>query len=242
MNNLLSDKNNEHKVLCDYDTNTIFLNGDIDEDTTYHVFQFLSKTFNTQPIGRWESAIPLLMIGEDIVPAVSDINVVINSNGGKLSDGLAIYDLLKSVPEFVNVRTVSLGNTMSSGAIIFCAGNERLIYHNSMILLHDLSGAIGGSYGEIVDGIGRFNQLMNASYNIIANTCNKSLSEVKQDMHRKDFFLMGQDSIDYGIATDYVYDVKLETKKGVEGEPKDTEKKATKRTTKKAGSKTNNQS
>lgn len=70
------------------------------------------------------------------------VDIYINSEGGAIYDGFGIYDIIRSCPCTVN--TYCLGQSMSSGTIIFLAGDKRYCYENSVFMFHSvLSGSTG---------------------------------------------------------------------------------------------------
>lgn len=89
------------------------------------------------------------------------IDVYVNTYGGSVYDGIALYDFLRSLP--VQVRTYAMGKVMSMGIILFLSGDERYSQENSTFMVHEVSGgAIGKSSGLVVeaDEARRLNDLL----------------------------------------------------------------------------------
>ena len=98
------------------DSRTIYLGGDID---------FLSA----------EQAIKGMHLLK-VKDASAEIEIILNSPGGDIFDGFAIYDMIKSLDK-INVTISVLGQAMSMGAIILQAADERVIHPNACIMIHD---------------------------------------------------------------------------------------------------------
>ena len=103
--------------------------GAIDESTTYSLCQQLRHLAYEDSYER--------------------ITIYFNSPGGEVQSGLAIYDVMQAIP--CPVRTVCLGQASSMAALLFVAGDERLMLPHARILIHDplVRGGIGGSALEI---------------------------------------------------------------------------------------------
>ncbi|HAK88640.1 MAG: ATP-dependent Clp endopeptidase, proteolytic subunit ClpP [Nitrospirae bacterium GWC2_46_6] len=140
-----------------------------------------------------------------------DINIYINSPGGVVSAGLAIYDTMQYVKP--DIATYCIGQAASMGALLLCAGTngKRFSLPHSRIMIHQ---PIGGFYGQATDveiharEILRMKETLNG---ILAKHTGQSIEKVQVDTER-DFFMSGQDAKEYGIVDDVIATVK-ETKK-----------------------------
>ncbi|WP_333654397.1 ATP-dependent Clp endopeptidase proteolytic subunit ClpP [Dissulfurispira sp.] len=140
-----------------------------------------------------------------------DIHIYINSPGGVVSAGLAIYDTMQYVKP--DIATYCIGQAASMGALLLCAGTKgkRFALPHSRIMIHQ---PIGGFYGQATDveihakEILRMKETLNG---ILARHTGQPLEKVQADTER-DFFMSGNDARDYGIVDDVIATIK-ETKK-----------------------------
>lgn len=131
-----------------------------------------------------------------------DINFYVNSPGGSVTAGLAVYDTMQYIKS--NITTVCIGQAASMGALLLAAGTrgKRYALPNARIMIHQ---PIGGSHGQASDiaiqakEILRMKDTLNK---IIAYHTGKDLKRVQKDTDR-DFFMSGREARRYGIV-DYV--------------------------------------
>lgn len=128
-----------------------------------------------------------------------DIQLYINSPGGSVSAGLAIYDTMQFIE--ADVVTVCLGHAASMGAIILSGGTKgkRMILPNAEVMIHQPSGGIQGQASELeiaAEHIKRTKDVLNA---IIAKNCEKKEQEVRMDMDR-DYWMSASEAVTYGIV------------------------------------------
>jgi ATP-dependent Clp protease protease subunit len=140
-----------------------------------------------------------------------DIHIYINSPGGVVSSGLAIYDTMQYVKP--DIATYCIGQAASMGALLLCAGSKgkRFALPHSRIMIHQ---PLGGFYGQATDveihakEILKMKQTLNE---ILSRHAGQPLEKVQADTER-DFFMSGSDAKDYGIVDDVIATIK-ETKK-----------------------------
>jgi ATP-dependent Clp protease protease subunit len=128
-----------------------------------------------------------------------DINFYINSPGGIVTAGLAIYDTMQYIKP--DITTVCIGQAASMGALLLAAGakGKRYALPNSRILIHQ---PLGGSQGQAADiaiqakEILRIRDTLNE---ILARHTTKKLSQIEKDTDR-DFFMSGEEARVYGIV------------------------------------------
>jgi ATP-dependent Clp protease protease subunit len=148
--------------------------------------------------------------------AERDVLMYINSPGGSVSAGFAIYDTMQFVRS--DVATYCLGMAASMAAVLLAAGTKgkRFALPNSTILLHQLAGGFKGQATDIdihAREILRLKQLLNE---VLAQHTGQNLSTVERDTDR-DFFMTPEDALKYGII-DEVVKTRAEAEKG--GPPK----------------------
>ena len=140
-----------------------------------------------------------------------DINVFINSPGGSVTAGLAIYDTLQYVQ--CDVATYCIGQAASMGAVLLAAGTKgkRYTLPHSRIMIHQPWGGAGGTATDIgiqTREIGRLKYTLNK---ILADSCGREIAQVEEDTDR-DFFMSAEEAKEYGIVDDIVISLK-ETEK-----------------------------
>lgn len=141
-----------------------------------------------------------------------DIHIYINSPGGVVSAGLAIYDTMQYVKP--DIATYCIGQAASMGALLLCAGTKgkRFALPHSRIMIHQ---PIGGFYGQATDveiharEILKMKETLNG---ILARHTEQPYEKVQTDTER-DFFMSGDDAKDYGIVDDVIATVKEVKKK-----------------------------
>ena len=128
-----------------------------------------------------------------------DIQFYINSPGGSVSSGMAIYDTMQYIK--ADVSTMCVGLAASMGAFLLAAGakGKRLVLPNSEIMIHQPSGGTRGQASDVkihAEHIIRTRQNLNR---ILAEITGKPLGIIEQDTER-DNFLSAQQAVDYGLA------------------------------------------
>lgn len=128
-----------------------------------------------------------------------EITLLINSPGGEVSSGLALYDVMKSLS--CPVRTVCLGTAASMAAILFTAGTQRDILPHGRVMIHDplIRGGIGGSALQIQSISQNLLQSREAICAILASSTGKSLAEIYEKT-ASDTFFNAQEAVDFGLA------------------------------------------
>src|SRR5438445_8872543 len=134
-----------------------------------------------------------------------DIQMYINSPGGSITAGMAIYDTMQFVRP--DVTTICIGQAASMGALLLCAGaaGKRFALPNARILIHQPS--MGGLSGQATDidiharEILRMREITNQ---LIAKHSGQKLDKVEKDVER-DFIMNAQQAKEYGIIDDIIY-------------------------------------
>ena len=135
----------------------------------------------------------------------NEISLFINSHGGDVLSGLAIYDLIKNMRS--PVRTICIGAAYSMGAIVFLAGKTREVYEHSRLMIHDpsyLSNDIGGKKPhEIQSQVDKLIETRNVLAEIISEVTGKSFDEVLK-VTSEDSFYNAEEAIRFGLATEII--------------------------------------
>jgi ATP-dependent Clp protease protease subunit len=130
--------------------------------------------------------------------AGKDIDMYINSPGGSVTAGLAIYDVMQYIKP--DISTVCIGQAMSMGAVLLCAGakGKRYSLPHSRILIHQPSGGFSGTAADIEIQNNEIQYLKKKLYEIISNHTGKPIETVLKDSDR-DFFMSPDEAKEYGI-------------------------------------------
>jgi ATP-dependent Clp protease protease subunit len=136
-----------------------------------------------------------------------DINIYINSPGGSVTAGLAIYDTMQFVT--CDVNTYCVGLAASMGAVLLCAGTKgkRYALPNSDIMIHQVSGGAQGTASDVERTVEFMYKLKLRLNQIISNHTGKDVETVAMDADR-DYYLTAAEAMEYGLV-----DKVLENKK-----------------------------
>ncbi len=127
-----------------------------------------------------------------------DISLYINTPGGSVYAGLAIYDTMKFIKP--DVQTICVGIAMSMGALLLAGGTngKRMALPNAKILIHQVQSGFQGQATDIEIHAKEVIALKRRLEEIIAEHSNHDLERVSQDMER-DYFMTSKEAQDYGI-------------------------------------------
>jgi ATP-dependent Clp protease protease subunit len=127
-----------------------------------------------------------------------DVNIYINSPGGYISAGLAIYDTMKFMGYDIN--TYCLGQAASMAALLLAAGTKgkRFALPNSRIMIHQPSGGVGGTSADIAIQAEEVLELKQICAQIISETTGQPIEKVLEDSER-DFFMNPEEALNYGF-------------------------------------------
>ncbi|MDR2536120.1 MAG: ATP-dependent Clp endopeptidase proteolytic subunit ClpP [Treponema sp.] len=128
-----------------------------------------------------------------------DINLYINSPGGSVTAGLAIYDTIQYVK--CDVQTICLGQAASMGALILTAGaqGKRMVLPSSRVLMHQPWGGAQGQARDIGIQAKEIIRLKKQLIDYFAKHTGKTPDQVAADMER-DFYMSAADAVAYGVA------------------------------------------
>lgn len=128
----------------------------------------------------------------------NDISIYINSPGGSITSGMAIYDTMNFIKS--DVSTICIGMAASMAAFLLSSGKKgkRYILPNSEVMIHQPLGGVNGQATEIKIAADRILRLKDKLNNILANNTNKPLDKIQSDTER-DHFMDAKESLEYGI-------------------------------------------
>jgi len=132
-----------------------------------------------------------------------DIQMFINTPGGDVNAGLAIYDTMKYIS--CDISTVCIGQAASMGAILLAAGTKkkRHALPSARIMIHQPWGGAGGTAADIGIQTKEILRLKKALNQLLANDTGKPLKTIEKDTD-KDYFLSAQEAKDYGLIDDVI--------------------------------------
>ncbi len=138
-----------------------------------------------------------------------DIHIYVNSPGGVVSAGLAIYDTMQYIKP--DIGTYCLGQAASMGALLLTAGTKgkRFALPHSRIMIHQ---PIGGFYGQATDVEIHAREILKmkeALNNIMATHTGQPFDKIQVDTER-DFFMSGKEAKEYGLVDDVIATLKKE--------------------------------
>lgn len=128
-----------------------------------------------------------------------DIQLYINSPGGSVTAGMAIYDTMKYVKN--DISTICIGLAASMGAFLLSSGTKgkRYALPNSEIMIHQPLGGVQGQVSDIEISTKRLLKVKNRLNTILASNCDKSLEVIQRDTER-DYYLDANEAKEYGLV------------------------------------------
>jgi len=135
--------------------------------------------------------------------AKKDIHIYINSPGGSVTAGLAIYDTMQFVT--CDVNTYCMGMAASMGAVLLCAGTKgkRFALPNSDIMIHQVSGGAQGQASDVERQVEFMYKLKRRLEAIIAHHTGKPVETVNKDADR-DYYMTAEEAKEYGLVDEVV--------------------------------------
>lgn len=128
-----------------------------------------------------------------------DIRLYINSPGGSVTAGLAIYDTMQFIKP--NVSTICIGIAASMGAVLLAAGEagKRLILPNAEVMIHQVMGGAEGQASDIEINARHILKIKDRLNNILAKHTGQPLKKLEKDTDR-DYYMSGEEAKEYGIV------------------------------------------
>ncbi|GAX44332.1 peptidase S14, ClpP [Tolypothrix sp. NIES-4075] len=168
-----------------YRERIIFLGRDIDDEIANQII-----------------AVMLYLDSED--PG-KDIQLYINSPGGMVTSGLAIYDTMQHIKS--DVVTICVGLAASMGSFLLAAGTKgkRLALPHSRIMIHQPSGGTRGQASDIEIEAREILRIRHQLNNIYADNTGQTLAKIEKDMDR-DFFMSAAEAKEYGLIDRVIED------------------------------------
>jgi ATP-dependent Clp protease protease subunit len=132
-----------------------------------------------------------------------DIDIYINSPGGSVTSGLAIYDTMRFIQ--CDIRTWCIGQAASMGAVLLAAGTKgkRHALKHSRVMIHQPWGGVQGTASDVAIQAEEILKLKKTLNQILANHSGKTIQQVEQDTDR-DKFLSADEAKEYGLVDEVI--------------------------------------
>ena len=159
----------------------------------------------------------IIFLGEEINPEVANIiqaqllymnaisndpiTIYVNSLGGNIIDGLAIYDTMRFVKS--KIITVCTGMAASMASIILVGGDERKILPNAKVLIHQPWGRMGGTAADLTIAVEEINKDKKKLYEILSKHTGQPYEKIIEDSQR-DFWLNAEEALAYGCVDEII--------------------------------------
>ncbi len=192
----------EQQGFFDYDTIPYVIERTGRGERSYDIFSRLLKDRIIFIGGSIDEYKANLIIAEllflELENRESDVHIYINSPGGSVTAGLAIYDTIQHLQP--NVCTYAIGQAASMGTILLAAGTKgkRFSLPNSRIMIHQPWGGAEGTAEDITIRAKEINRLKEALYQILVKHTGRDIAEITRDCDR-DFFMDAHEAVKYGL-------------------------------------------
>ena len=136
----------------------------------------------------------------DTIKSKKDIIFYINSPGGAVSAGMAIYDAMQMVKS--DVRTICIGRCASMAAVLLSGGTKgkRYITPNSEVMIHEVSSFNMGKVNELKIDYEHTNTLNERIIKLLAENTGKTVKQVRHDIQLKDRWFNAEEALKYGLG------------------------------------------
>lgn len=157
----------------------VFLWGEVDDDSAKHIIDRLLYLEMEEP-GK-------------------EIQLIINSPGGYVTAGFAIYDAMKGITS--PVSTIATGLAASMGSILLSAGakGRRFVLPHARVMIHQPSGGARGKSADMEIQMNEIIKTKEQSAQILADNCGQTFEKIMADFNR-DFWMSAEESVAYGIV------------------------------------------
>jgi ATP-dependent Clp protease protease subunit len=128
-----------------------------------------------------------------------DISIYINSPGGSVTAGMAIYDTIQYIRP--DVQTICMGQAASMGALLLTAGTKgkRFILPSARVMIHQPWGGVEGQATDIAIHTKEILRIKKLTTDILVNCTGRDAETVKKDVER-DYFLSADEALEYGLV------------------------------------------
>lgn len=168
-----------------YTARTYSFIGDVSENNVKYCLQTL---------GEWRRQ-----------PTGGPINMVFNSPGGSVIQGLALYDYIRDMrASGIEVNTTSFGYAASMAGVLLQSGDRRYMTENSYMMIHEVSSGTYGKVAEMRDDIEFSERLWEKCLDILVERSNMTKRQLKNKVARKDWWLSAEEALKFGFVDEIV--------------------------------------
>lgn len=169
-------------------------------ERSYDIFSRLLKDRIIMLSGEINDNVANIIVSELLfldAESDKDIYIYINSPGGSITAGLAIYDTINYIKS--NVCTICIGLAASMASFILACGYKRYALENSEVMIHQPLGGVRGQVTDIDIATKRLIKTKEKMTSIFSKLTNQDLEKVKRDMER-DYFMDSYEALEYNIV------------------------------------------
>lgn len=157
-------------------------------------------------VNQRESATFIYNLGKWSRQSKKPITVAINSPGGYVTEGLAMYDFAQMLRnQGIKLTTVALGEAASMGGILLQMGDKRVMTPSSWLLIHEVSGGSFGKTSELKDDLKFQERLQDLCLGILASRSTLSKAQIKKRWVKKDWWLSADEALNLGFIDEVGY-------------------------------------
>ena len=133
------------------------------------------------------------------------ITIILNSPGGGVHDGLALFDFIRQLRAMGHfVTTMALGRAASMGAVLLQAGDRRVVGANAFVLIHEVSHLSAGKVSEMADGVDFTRRLQGRLLDILSERSTLTAREIQRRWARKEWWLAADEAVGLGFDDEIV--------------------------------------
>ena len=169
-------------------------------DERHHVYYFKGEVTDVSVRKCFEQLNEWTRIAEGKNETTA-IEIIINSEGGDIVDGLALFDYIQIARrKGHHFTTTAIGMAASMGGILLQAGDKRTMGKESIMLIHEASFGVSGSMGKVEDRMDLLKKLQDRLCNILADQSALTVEEIKLKWERKDWWLTSDEALELGFV------------------------------------------
>ncbi len=175
--------------------------------TQFDIFSLLLKNriiFVNGPINDAVSGVVIAqLLYLDAQSAKDEICIYINSPGGSVTAGLAIYDTIRHVK--APVHTIGMGIAASAASLILASGDRRSLLEHTKVMIHQplVSGEFGGKETDIKIIADELTAVRHTIAGLLAKHCKKDAAQVEKDIEN-DRYMSAEQALEYGICDEII--------------------------------------
>jgi ATP-dependent Clp protease protease subunit len=129
---------------------------------------------------------------------------MLNTQGGNVIDGLALYDMIKETQKSCPVTIIACGNCMSMGVILMQAATTRKAMSHSYFMMHEIASEVGGKLSSMEDDV-KFSQALQAVLNgILSERSGQPVKKLAKLFERKDFYVNAHDAKKFNLIDEVI--------------------------------------